>query len=507
MNEAAPRLSAQRVSKLYPGVQALDGVDFEVHAGAVNVLIGENGAGKSTLMKIIAGVEQPSAGRLMLDGEEVHFADPAAAARAGVCMVFQELNLFANLSIAENVFIGRERCRLGIDIDRGSEIERTRELLERLDHPLDPRALVSSLTIGQQQIVEIARALAQDARVLILDEPTSALSAAEAETLFAVIAELKARGVAIVYISHRLEELKRIGDYVTVLRDGHLVATAAMADVDVPWIVRQMIGRDAPARADAAPCCTSGGEVLAVTDLVLPRERGGFTVDHVSLTVGAGEIVGIYGLLGAGRTELLESIMGCRRDATGSIRIAGAEISARDVTDRMAAGVALVPEDRRRAGFVQSFSVAHNLTIASLGRFARWCTLDRRREATAVRGSIGDLAIKVAGPETMVTTLSGGNQQKVVIGKALLTRPRVLLLDEPTRGVDVGAKTEQYRLIRHLAEEGLGVLFATSELDELTALATRVLVMCEGKITLDLPCDAADHDSITAAANPRARAA
>ncbi|MGK6319513.1 sugar ABC transporter ATP-binding protein [Sphingomonas sp. DT-204] len=502
----APRLRAERVSKLYPGVQALDGVDFDVHAGAVNVLIGENGAGKSTLMKIIAGVEPPGAGRLLLDGAEVSFADPAAAARQGVCMVFQELSLFANLSIAENVFIGRERCRLGIDIDQGFEIERAREVLARLGHPLDPRALVSTLTIGQQQIVEIARALAQDARVLILDEPTSALSAAEAETLFGVIAELKARGVAIVYISHRLEELKRIGDHVTVLRDGRLVATAEMHDVDVPWIVRQMIGRDAPARAEAARD-EPGAEVLRVTDLALPRERGGFTVDHVSLTVRAGEIVGIYGLLGAGRTELLESIIGCRRDATGRVEIAGTDVTGRDVAGRMAAGVALVPEDRRHAGFVHSFSVARNLTLASLGRFTRLFHLDPSREAEAVKASTGDLAIKTAGPDTMVTTLSGGNQQKVVIGKALLTRPRVLLLDEPTRGVDVGAKAEQYRLIRRLADEGLGVLFATSELDELTALATHVLVMREGTIALDLPCGAADHDGITAAANPRAEAA
>ncbi len=506
MTSPAPRMRAERVSKLYPGVQALDAVDFEIHAGAVNVLIGENGAGKSTLMKIIAGVEQPSGGRLLLDGEAVAFANPAAAARQGVCMVFQELSLFANLSIAENIFIGRERCRMGVDIDQGSEIARTQEVLARLRHPLDPRALVSSLTIGQQQIVEIARALAQDARVLILDEPTSALSTAEAETLFGVIAELKQRGVAIVYISHRLEELKRIGDHVTVLRDGRLVATAEMRDVDVPWIVRQMIGRDAPARADCARG-EPGGEVLRVTDLTLPRERGGFVVDRVSLSVRTGEIVGIYGLLGAGRTELLESIMGCRRDAMGSVAVAGTDVSRRDVSGRVAAGVALVPEDRRHSGFVGTFSVARNLTLASLRRFTRLFHLDPAREASAVASSTSDLAIKTAGPDTPVTTLSGGNQQKVVIGKALLTRPKVLLLDEPTRGVDVGAKAEQYRLIRRLADEGLGVLFATSELDELTALADRVLVMREGIIALDLPCDDADHDVITAAANPRAEAA
>ncbi|RVD58459.1 sugar ABC transporter ATP-binding protein, partial [Mesorhizobium sp. M7A.F.Ca.ET.027.03.2.1] len=335
---------------------------------------------------------------------------------------------------------------------------------------------------GQQQLVEIAKAVSLDARILIMDEPTSALSAAEVEILFKVIADLKARGVAIVYISHRLEELIRIGDYITVLRDGRITGQEEMKNVDTQWIVRQMIGSDAKdfAKADGH---LPGEEIFRAEEICLPRATGGLAVDHVSLSLRAGEILGIYGLMGAGRSELFDCIMGRHGHSTGEIFIGGIKVKERDTTRRIRRGLALIPEDRQREGLVSILSVASNLTLASLLRFARLFHIRGADERQAVTQMVRELAIKVADPAQEVSSLSGGNQQKVVIGKALLTEPKVLLMDEPSRGIDVGAKADVFRTMRKLSRDGLGILFATSDLDEVMALSDRIAVMSNGKLT------------------------
>ncbi|RWO01409.1 sugar ABC transporter ATP-binding protein [Mesorhizobium sp.] len=475
-------LKLEDVSKVYSGTVAVKRANFEVRKGAVNVLVGENGAGKSTLMKIIAGVEQPTLGRILLEGEAVSFSSSGDAVNRGIGMVFQELNLFGNLTVAENIFATREITNRFRKIDSREQERRAAEFLERLQAGIRPDMLVEDLRIGQQQLVEIAKAVSLDARILIMDEPTSALSAAEVEILFKVIADLKARGVAIVYISHRLEELVRIGDYITVLRDGRITGQEKMKNVDTQWIVRQMIGSDAKdfAKADGH---VPGDEIFRAEDICLPRVTGGLAVDHVSLSLRAGEILGIYGLMGAGRSELFDSIMGRHGHATGAIFIAGKEVRERDTTRRIRRGLALIPEDRQREGLVSILSVASNLTLASLSRFVRLFHISGAKENQAVTQMVRELAIKVADPAQEVSSLSGGNQQKVVIGKALLTGPKVLLMDEPSRGIDVGAKADVFRTMRKLSRDGLGILFATSDLDEVMALSDRIAVMSNGKLT------------------------
>ncbi|RWO35533.1 MAG: sugar ABC transporter ATP-binding protein [Mesorhizobium sp.] len=475
-------LKLEDVSKVYSGTVAVKRANFEVRKGAVNVLVGENGAGKSTLMKIIAGVEQPTLGRILLEGEEVSFSSSGDAVNRGIGMVFQELNLFGNLTVAENIFATREITNRFRKIDSREQERRAAEFLERLQAGIRPDMLVEDLRIGQQQLVEIAKAVSVDARILIMDEPTSALSAAEVEILFKVIADLKSRGVAIVYISHRLEELIRIGDYITVLRDGRITGQERMKNVDTQWIVRQMIGSDAKdfAKADGH---VPGEEIFRAEDICLPRVTGGLAVDHVSLSLRAGEILGIYGLMGAGRSELFDCIMGRHGHATGAIFIAGKKVRERDTTRRIRRGLALIPEDRQREGLVSILSVASNLTLASLSRFVRLFHISGAKENQAVTQMVRELAIKVADPAQEVSSLSGGNQQKVVIGKALLTGPKVLLMDEPSRGIDVGAKADVFRTMRKLSRDGLGILFATSDLDEVMALSDRIAVMSNGKLT------------------------
>lgn len=475
-------LKLEDVSKVYSGIVAVKRANFEVRKGAVNVLVGENGAGKSTLMKIIAGVEQPTLGRMLLDGEPVHFATTTDAVSRGIGMVFQELNLFGNLTVAENIFATREITRGLRGIDHAEQERRASQLLERLQTGIRSDAMVEDLRIGQQQLVEIAKAVSLNARVLIMDEPTSALSATEVEILFKVIADLKAKGVAIVYISHRLEELTRIGDYITVLRDGHITGSAKMKDVDTKWIVRQMIGSDAKDFSTPGRHAI-GADILNVEDICLPRATGGFSVDHVSLAVKSGEIVGLYGLMGAGRSELFDCIMGRHIHSSGRIRIGGKELRERDTTRRIKRGLALIPEDRQREGLVPVLSIAANLTLASLSRFLRFFHIRTELESRAVAEAIKTFSIKAPDPKLEVTSLSGGNQQKVVIGKALMTGPKVLLMDEPSRGIDVGAKADVFRTMRELAANGLGILFATSDLDEVMALSDRIAVMSNGRLT------------------------
>ena len=491
-------LSAREITKAFPGTVALQNVDFDVHAGAVNVLIGENGAGKSTLMKILAGVERPTLGTITMNGEVVSFSSVRDAASKGIGIVFQELNLCPNMSVTENIFLGRDITKAGFHIDRAAQKARATELMGRLEHDIDPDVLVGSLMIGQQQIVEIAKALAEDARILIMDEPTSALSASEVEVLFKVIGELKRAGVAIIYISHRLEELIRIGDYFTVLRDGQLAATAARAEVSIPWIISKMLGSENVV-AKRPPAAPAGPAILQVEYLSLPRRGGGLAVDDVSVAFRTGEITAIYGLLGAGRTELFESLYGLRQGATGSVRLEGKELSGHSITARMKAGLLLVPEDRQRDGLVQNLSVGGNLGLASLRRFTRFLSISRSAEAPLLLEVIRRLHIKTAGPDAPITSLSGGNQQKVVIGKSLLTQPRVLLLDEPSRGIDIGAKAEVFSTMRDLADQGLAIVYTTSDLKETHAVADRILVMAYGRITADLRAEEASDEALVRA--------
>jgi erythritol transport system ATP-binding protein len=493
-------LSIRDGVKVYPGTRALKGVDFDLHMGAVNVLVGENGAGKSTLMKVIAGVEPLTQGRILIEGREVVFRSKEDAVRAGIGIVFQELNLFPNLTVAENIFIGREPTRAGIDIDRKVQSDAAATLMARLEQDIHPDTPVEFLRVGQQQIVEIAKALAQDARILILDEPTSALSAAEVTILFRLIDDLKAQGVGIVYISHRLDELIRVGDYITVLRDGVITGAQSMQGVDIPWIVRAMIGDKGKEFPRTAPA-NFGPEQFRVENISLPRSGGGYVVDHVSLSLREGEILGLYGLMGAGRTELLECIMAQHPAAKGRIFIKGEPVRAKDVTGRIAQGLALIPEDRKRDGLVQIMAIRENLTLSSLGLFTRFWHLSLREEAAMAASFVKRLAIKIANPENPVSSLSGGNQQKVVIGKALMTDPKVLLMDEPSRGIDIGAKAEVFRTMRDLAAQGLGILFVTSDLEEVMALSDRILVMANGRIQGEFP-GGTDAATIVAAATP-----
>ncbi len=479
---AEPLLQLKGVTKAYSGILAVRNADFNVHAGAVNVLVGENGAGKSTLMRMIAGVEQPTSGQILLEGKPVSFRSPSEAVRHGIGMVFQELNLFGNLTIAENIFANREILKKGVMIDHAAQVEKANRFLDRLEAGIAADGLVDDLPIGQQQLVEIAKAVSLDARILIMDEPTSALSAAEVEILFKVIADLKASGVAIVYISHRLEELMRIGDYITVLRDGQVTGNAEMKFIDTAWIVRSMIGSDAKDFAGDVGH-ELGGEIFRVEDVTLVRANGAHAVDHVSLDVKKGEILGIYGLMGAGRTELFECIMGCHEQSGGRLFLDEKEVDAGDTASRIAYGLALIPEDRQREGLVQVLSIGANLTMSSLQRFvAGLFHIVPRREADAIAEAVRGLSIKAPNTDFEVTSMSGGNQQKVVIGKALMTRPKVLLMDEPSRGIDVGAKADVFRTMRRLAAEGMAILFSTSDLDEVLALSDRIAVMSQGKL-------------------------
>ncbi|MGA2763374.1 MAG: sugar ABC transporter ATP-binding protein [Spirochaetia bacterium] len=496
-------LRAERISKVFPGTVALDNVSFEVYAGKVNCLVGENGAGKSTLMKIIAGVEQPSGGALRMSGEPVRFHNPIEAQAHGIGIIYQELDLCQNMSVADNMFLSREIAPRKI-IDFRRQREKARELLARLEQRIDPNTVVGELGVSAQQIVAIAKALLQNVRVLIMDEPTSALTAEEVAILFRLIGELTSRGVAIVYISHRLEEVLQIGDFITVLRDGKVQATEVAKKVDIDWIIEKMVGRTLSAFIPREEHVESR-ELLRVRALRFPRPEGGYHVEDLSFVIHAGEIVGLFGLMGAGRTELLECLMGLHRESLGGIEVEGEPVGNERTTDeRIMRGLVLIPEDRQAAGIVPSLNVAHNITLSSIGSYARLGVLPAKAGLRDVLAMIHDLSIRVSTPEQQVTALSGGNQQKVVVAKALLTKPKILLMDEPTRGIDVNAKSEIFAIMNRLAKEGIGILFASSELKEILALSDRVLVMSHGMLAGEFTRgEYAEADLLAAAARNR----
>ncbi|GAA2853363.1 sugar ABC transporter ATP-binding protein [Streptosporangium fragile] len=497
-------LRAVDITKWYGATQALKGVNFEVQRGKVTVLFGENGAGKSTLMKILAGVETPTGGHLELDGERIELRSPNQAVDHGISIIHQELNLCPNMSVRDNIFIGRERTGLFGTVDYRGERKVVQRLMERLEEDIDPSTLVADLRIGQQQIVEIARALATDARILIMDEPTSALSASEVEVLFKVIKDLTDNGVAIVYISHHLEEAIEISDHAVVFRDGELVATEDAANIDLSWVVGKMVGR--AAEYDFRDAERDYGDVaLSIRNLkvVDATGEGRLAVNDVSLEVRQGEIVCLYGLMGAGRTELVEALAGRGPIASGSVKLGGEDVAGTSITERIERGIGLVPEDRQRDGLVQSMSVGQNLSLSSLLEMTRSFLVSRfisgRREAGRIRDGISDVRVKTAGPGAAITSLSGGNQQKVVIGKMLLTGPKVLLLDEPTRGIDVGAKGEIFSLLFREARKGLAVLYVTSEIGEAITASHRIVVMSKGRVVREFDPRTASREEIMAA--------
>jgi len=488
------------VTKVFPGTVALSDVDFRLDRGRVHALIGENGAGKSTLLKILAGIEQPTSGELLMDGQPTRFTSARHASTSGISIIHQELALFPDLTVVENLFEGSELLTRWGTVAWGKQEEEARRALARLGQSVLPRALVGELPLGQQQIVEIARALVHDTRVLLMDEPTSALTATEIPILFGVIRDLTRHGVTVVYVSHRLEELLEIADRVTILRDGRVVGDAAAHTVDVPWIVRRMTGRDVAEAGRAQPLST-GSAVLTVNGLALPAKPGRTGLHDITFELRAGEILCLYGLMGAGRTELFESLLGVFPDATGRVRLDDRELDALDVSDRVAAGLALVPEDRQAAGLVPSLSVCQNVTLSSLNRLQRFGYVSPSSELRAAQPWLEALRVKAPAFDAPIGTLSGGNQQKAVIARGVMSRPRVLLLDEPTRGVDVGARFEILESMRRLASEGVGIVFATSDLTEVQAIATRVLVLARGRITADLSAEAATAETLASAAS------
>ena len=491
-------LEARGIVKNYGGIQALKGVDFEIRRGTVTALFGENGAGKSTLMKILSGIERPSAGDIILDGEQVSFRNTNEARDRGISIIHQELSLAPNMSVRDNIFMGREITGPG-GVDYAEETRQTVAILQEMQMPIDPSTLVSDLRVGQQQIIEIARALSVDSRILIMDEPTSALAAAEVDALFDIIHNLRARGVSIVYISHHIEEALAVTDHAVVLRDGALTARGERADIDLEWIVRKMVGDDY--HLGTPPTGYDVGEVALSVQNVNVADRDNserFVVDGLSLEVRAGEIVCLYGLMGAGRTELLEAIAGREPIVGGEVLLEGKSILNLSISERIERGLGLVPEDRQRDGLIQTFDVGPNLTLSNLKTVLRFRMLSRPAEQKMASELIRDVTIKTPGPDVPISSLSGGNQQKVVIGKGLATGPRVMLLDEPSRGIDVGAKGEVFRLLADRAREGLAVLFSTSEVGECLSVPHRTIVLRRGQISAEFGTDATKEQIMAA---------
>jgi ribose transport system ATP-binding protein len=489
----APLLTMSRIVKTFPGVRALDGVALDVEPGEVHCLLGQNGAGKSTLIKVLAGAHQPDAGRITWRGESVRLPTPVAAMRLGIATIYQELDLVEHLSVAENVFLGHEIARGGLVRPREARA-RTAELLARLGHPeIDPGTLVGELPAAGQQIVSMARALSHEVRLIVMDEPSAALDPDEVANLFRIVRALTAEGVAVVYISHRLEEIRRIGDRLTVLKDGSTVARSLPArTTDTRKVVSLMTGRDIeyafPARSGDDPAAEPGPHtppdrpLLEVQGLA---RHGEFA--PLDLRIRPGEIVGLAGLVGSGRSEILETVYGARRPTAGRVLVDGRPLRPGSVRAAVRAGIGLAPEERKAQALLMLESVTRNVSVSSLSRFGKGGWLDRRRERAAAQARTRELSLKPDDPDRPVRTLSGGNQQKVVLARWLLRHCRVLLLDEPTRGVDVGARSELYALIRRLADEGVGVLLVSSEVPEVLGLADRVLVLREGRVVHTAP--------------------
>ncbi len=486
-------LEMRGIVKEFPGVRALDGVDLVVRQGQVHCLLGQNGAGKSTLIKVLSGAHRTDGGSLHWRGEPVSAKSPTAAIDLGISTIYQELDLVDGLTVAENIFLGHELATGGFS-QRSETRRRTRELLERLGHPEIPADReVGYLSAAGKQIVSMARALSHDTRLMIMDEPSAVLDQEQVQNLFRVIRGLTAEGVAVIYISHRLEEIRQVGDRVTVLKDGRTVATdLAVEDTPTAELIRLMTGRDIeyvfPERTDLGP---DAPVVLEVEDLSLGKRFGG-----VDFTVRSGEIVGLAGLVGAGRSEILETVYGARRASCGSVRVDGRRLRAGSVNAAVRAGMGLAPEERKSQGLLLDEAIYRNITVSSMTRFARAGFVNRSSERSAATELTTALDVRPAGVDRPVRTLSGGNQQKIVLARWLLRECRVLLLDEPTRGVDVGARSEIYALVRSLAARGVAVVLVSSEVEEVLGLADRVLVVREGQVVHQGPAAELDEPRV-----------
>jgi ribose transport system ATP-binding protein len=475
-NSTSALLSIHGIHKSFPGVHALRGVDLELRAGEVLALVGENGAGKSTLVKVLAGAHRPDSGSMAVDGAPAAFRSPLDARKAGIAVIYQELNLVPSLTAAANIFLGQERTRLGW-LRQGEERRLARELLQRVGVDIDPGVLCSDLTVAQRQVVEIAKALAADARLLVMDEPSAALTPQEVERLFGIIRDLKNHGLGIIYISHRLEEVFAIADRVMVLRDGEQIGTQSVDSVDRDHLIEMMVGRKLEQEFPRRDVRV-GGPRLAVHGLC----RGN-AVRGVSFVVGRGEVLALTGLVGSGRTETVRLIFGADRRDAGTITLDGKELAIRCPRDAIRAGVALLTEDRKGQGLVLAHSVRENFALPNLEHWSKWGWIKQRAEQAALARHIESLHIRLQSPEQPVATLSGGNQQKVVLAKWLEHFCEVILFDEPTRGIDVGAKYEIYQLINALAAQGKAIVLVSSELEEALGMADRIVVMHEGRIT------------------------
>jgi ABC-type sugar transport system ATPase subunit len=506
--DRSPLLEMRAIKKSFPGVKALDGVSFDLFPGEIHALVGENGAGKSTLMKVLGGVyPYPQyGGEILLDNQPRQFAGIREAENAGIAVIFQELSLIKELTIGENIFLGREPRTLGVI--RWQELySRAQKLLDEVHLPLDPRMQIARLGIGQQQLVEIAKALSHEAGILVLDEPTAALTDAEVETLFAILNKLRSRGVGMIYISHKLQEVFQISDRITVLRDGRTVGTEPTQSLDEARVIARMVGREV---GDIFPKVDhqQGEQVFEVQHMTVedPNLAGKKLVDDVSFAVRRGEVLGIAGLMGAGRSDLLMAIFGAHAGrVTGEIRIEGKPIRVNTPAEAIKQGIGFVTEDRKRFGLVIDQTVLNNMTLAALKKLSGRFVTDEDAEAAAGERAKTELRVKAKSLFTIVGTLSGGNQQKVVLAKWLLTNPRVLFLDEPTRGIDVGAKQEIYAQINRLAKAGIAIVLVSSELPEVLGLADRVLVLYEGRLTGEFTRKTATPEKVMACATGHAQ--
>lgn len=489
-------LSARHITKRFSGVTALDNVSLDLQSGKVNAIIGENGAGKSTLMKILSGVYTDYEGTIELDNQAVKFEGTRAAQDSGIAIIHQELNLIPNLSVVENIFLGREITnRLGL-LDKAAMRQKTHLLLDTLRLDIDPSVSVKDLKVGQQQFVEIAKALLLDSKVIIMDEPTSAITGAEVDTLFDIIADLKKQGHAIAYISHKLDELFKIADTYTVLRDGKSVESGEMKGVTKDMLVSKMVGRDLVISKKSSPLNASKGRIellMKVDNLMLSKFK-----KNISFSLKKGEILGVFGLMGAGRTELFERLFGL--GGTAEIEIENIPLSIKSPSDAVKAGLALVSEDRKKDGIVPELSVKKNISLTTLLGLSKNGILSQSKENDLAKKYILDLKIKTPSDSQLIKNLSGGNQQKAILAKWLATNPKILLLDEPTRGIDINAKAEIYKLIQELAESGLGIIMVSSELPEILAVSDRVLVLSEGKLTGDFDINEATEEKLLTAA-------
>ncbi|MCI1777111.1 MAG: sugar ABC transporter ATP-binding protein [Paenibacillus lautus] len=493
-------IQMEGIMKEFPGVLALNNCRFDLRAGEVHALMGENGAGKSTLMKILTGVYQKDAGTIEFKGQPVELSNPKAAQDAGISMIHQELNLAPDLTVAQNIFIGREpRRKLRLFLDDRALHRQVKELFERMGLDMDPSIKVSELTVAKQQMVEIAKALSYNADVLVMDEPTAALSETEIEDLFRIIRQLRESGVGIVYISHRMDEIKRITDRITVMRDGQYIDTVSTAEVTTQDIISKMVGRQIYETSKPERTVGERETVLEVIGL-----NQGRTLKDINLTLKKGEILGIAGLVGAGRTELARAIFGADRIQSGEIRVHGRKVTIRGPHDAVRQGIGYLSEDRKRYGCVVDLDVKSNVAIASYGSFLRpggWMNTTRIRKQA--EDMVSRLKVKTPHVDQEVKFLSGGNQQKVVIGKWLTRDCDILIFDEPTRGIDVGAKSEIYRLLNDLAAQGKSIIMISSELPEILRMSHRILVMCEGRITGELDHEEATQESIMHLATAR----